>query len=53
LSAFGDASRRIIADWGPERFASGFKGAVDKALEVGPIKPTLLQRAILQLLLRR
>ena len=53
LSAFGLSSQRIIADWGPERFASGLKAAVDKALEVGPIRPTLLQRAILQLLLRR
>jgi 1,2-diacylglycerol 3-alpha-glucosyltransferase len=53
LSAFGDASRTIISEWGPERFANGLKAAVDKALEVGPSKPTLLQRAILHLLLRR
>jgi glycosyltransferase involved in cell wall biosynthesis len=52
LSDMGAASRRIIADWGPERFASGLKTAVDKALEVGPIRPTFLQRAILELLLR-
>ena len=25
LSTFGAASRRIIADWGPERFASGLR----------------------------
>ena len=53
LSDFGRESQRIISDWGPERFASGLKAAVDKAIEVGPIKPTILQRAILQLLLRR
>jgi glycosyltransferase involved in cell wall biosynthesis len=53
LSAFGSASQRIISAWGPERFASGLKAAVDKALEVGPIQPTLLQRTILQMLLRR
>jgi 1,2-diacylglycerol 3-alpha-glucosyltransferase len=51
LSAFGNASRRIIADWGPERFASGLKAAVDKALEVGPVKPTLVQRMVLKALL--
>jgi 1,2-diacylglycerol 3-alpha-glucosyltransferase len=27
LSSFGDASRRIIADWSPERFASGLLAA--------------------------
>lgn len=53
LNRMAAASQRIIADWGPDRFACGLKAAVDKALEVGPIKPTLLQRAILQLLLRR
>jgi len=51
LSAFGDASRRIISDWGPERFALGLQSAVRQALAVGPIKPTLLQRMILKALL--
>ncbi len=53
LAQMGDASRKIVAAWGPDRFASGLKAAVDKALEAGPIQPTLLQSAILQLLLRR
>jgi glycosyltransferase involved in cell wall biosynthesis len=53
LSTMGAASQRIISDWGPERFASGLRAAVNKALEVGPATPTLLQRAILQMLLRR
>jgi glycosyltransferase involved in cell wall biosynthesis len=53
LSAFGDASRMIISVWGTERFATGLKAAVNKALEVGSIKPTTLQRTILELLLRR
>jgi len=53
LSACGDASRRIIADWGPDRFASGLKSASECALRVGPAKPTLLQRILLHLLLRR
>ncbi len=29
----GEASRKIISDWGPERFAQGFKGAMEKALQ--------------------
>lgn len=53
LSAFGNASRKIIARWGPDRFASGLKAAVDKALELGPIKPSLTQMALLKMLLRR
>ena len=53
LSAFGEASRRIIADWGPERFASGLKAAVDKALEVGAVRPTFSQRMILKALVSR
>jgi glycosyltransferase involved in cell wall biosynthesis len=53
LSTMGAASSRIVSEWGPERFAAGLEAAVDKALEVGPIRPTLLQRAILAGLLRR
>jgi len=50
LSAFGSASRRIISNWGPRRFAQGLRDAADKALEVGPVKATLLQRALLKVL---
>ena len=50
LSAFGEASRRIISEWGPERFASGLKAAVDKALEIGAVRPTFSQRMILKAL---
>jgi len=53
LSAFGAESARIIANWGPERFASGLKAAMEKALEVGPMKASLVQRLILKLLLAR
>jgi glycosyltransferase involved in cell wall biosynthesis len=53
LSEMGDASRAIIADWGPERFASGLKQAVECALEVGPQRASLLQRMILKVLLWR
>jgi 1,2-diacylglycerol 3-alpha-glucosyltransferase len=49
----GAAGQRIIANWGPERFASGLEAAIEKALEVGPVRPTFAQRATLQLLLRR
>ena len=53
LAAFGDASRALIADWGPERFAAGLKQAVDCALKVGPKRASLLQRMILKALLWR
>jgi glycosyltransferase involved in cell wall biosynthesis len=53
LSTMGAASQRIISEWGPERFASGLKAAMDKALEVGPVRPTLLQRMILKAMLWR
>ncbi len=53
LSEFGDASRRIISEWGPARFASGFKQAVAKTLEVGPTKPAVLRRVLLRALLAR
>jgi 1,2-diacylglycerol 3-alpha-glucosyltransferase len=53
LSAFGSESQRIISEWGPDRFANGLKQAVECALRVGPVKPTLLQRMILKALLAR
>ncbi len=53
LSEFGAESARIISNWGPERFAQGLKTAVEKSLEVGPVKPALLQRLILKALLAR
>jgi len=53
LPAMGAASQRIIAEWGPERFASGLKEATEKAMEVGAIKATLIQRLLLKSLLLR
>ena len=52
LSDFGAASRRIIADWSPDRFASGLRQAVESAL-ASP-KPHLgtADRLLLQLLSR-
>jgi glycosyltransferase involved in cell wall biosynthesis len=51
LAAFGAASARIIADWGPERFASGLKAAAETVIGAARLKPTLLERAVLKSLL--
>jgi 1,2-diacylglycerol 3-alpha-glucosyltransferase len=53
LAEFGEASRQVIANWGPERFAQGLQDSVECALQVGPVKANLLQRAVLTGLLRR
>jgi glycosyltransferase involved in cell wall biosynthesis len=51
--AMGAASRRIIADWGPERFAMGLKAAVDCAL-AQPRRPiSALDRALIWALTRQ
>ena len=52
-AAMGEAGRRVIADWGPERFAAGLKGAAEKAMEEGPKRAGVLDRALLKLLCRR
>ena len=52
-SAMGEASRRLVADWGPERFAAGLMAAAEKALEIGPRRGTVLDRTLLGLLARR
>jgi glycosyltransferase involved in cell wall biosynthesis len=49
----GKRSKSLIADWGPERFASGLRHAVDKAIKDGPKKNTLTARVLLRLLLQR
>lgn len=48
---FGKRSKALITDWGPERFASGLKLAVDKAIEIGPTNNTFTARLLLRLLL--
>jgi glycosyltransferase involved in cell wall biosynthesis len=53
LKRMGDASRRIIADWGPERFADGLKQAAECALKVGPKRAGLFDRLLLKALLFR
>jgi glycosyltransferase involved in cell wall biosynthesis len=52
-SQFGLESRRVIGEWGPERFAQGLMAAVDTALNVGPVRSTLTQRFALRALLAR
>lgn len=50
---FGEASRRIVADFGPERFAHGLKAAASHAIGKGAHRPSPLDRLILNLVCRR
>jgi glycosyltransferase involved in cell wall biosynthesis len=52
LADFGAASRRIIANWGTERFAAGLRDAVTTALKNPRPPADWLDRLLLQLLLR-
>ena len=49
----GVMSREIIAEWGPERFASGVKAAVQAALAAPRKKAGLMDRLILNVLTRK
>jgi len=49
----GIRSREIIAEWGPDRFASGVKAAVESALVAPRKKACLIDRLILNLLTSR
>jgi glycosyltransferase involved in cell wall biosynthesis len=49
----GAESARIIADWDTDRFASAMKSAVYRSRHLGSVRPSLLQRATLGLLLWR
>ncbi len=51
--AMGRASREIISDWGPERFAAGLEQAVVAAREAPPLRPTLLDWVVLRALIHR
>jgi len=51
ISSFGTASRRIIADWGPERFAGGLRDAVAVTLKQPCPRAGLLDRLLLRLAL--
>ena len=50
LSAFGDASRSIISNWGPERFAQGLKSAAECAVKAGPKRAGVVDRLVLRAL---
>jgi glycosyltransferase involved in cell wall biosynthesis len=51
--AFGEASRRIIAKWGPERFAAGLQAAAQAAMQAGARRLGWLDRVLLEILSRR
>jgi glycosyltransferase involved in cell wall biosynthesis len=48
--AMGAASRRLVADWSPERYARGLRAACDAALACAPRTLGILDRAILRTL---
>ena len=50
---FGEASRRRIADWSPERFGAGLATACDLALAARPARATVVDRLLLHGLRRR
>lgn len=50
LAAMGQASQRIIADWGPDRFAQGLVQAVEAALGAEPKRADPLDRLLLRVL---
>jgi glycosyltransferase involved in cell wall biosynthesis len=50
---FGSASREIISEWGPERFADGIARAVETALAATCPRPTVFDRSLLRLLLMK
>jgi glycosyltransferase involved in cell wall biosynthesis len=51
--AMGEAGRRIIADWGPERFADGLMQAVEVARRRPPSRASWLDRSLLWALVHR
>lgn len=53
LDAFGAQSRQIISAWGPERFATGLRNAVNAALKQPRSPAGWLDRQLLHLLLRK
>ena len=49
----GDASRRIIADWGTERFARGLREAIACAMSAAPLRASFFDRLLLRVLTLR
>jgi len=52
-STFGSESRRILANWGPKRFADGLRQAVETAIAKPRRKSGIFDRLLLQSLLAR
>ncbi len=52
LAEFGQESRRIISNWGPQRFATGLKEAVAMALNVPRPRAGMIDQFLLKLLLK-
>ncbi|HYF37917.1 MAG TPA: glycosyltransferase [Prosthecobacter sp.] len=53
LVTMGQESARIIAEWGPERFARGLSDATVCAREQEPLKASMLDSLLLKVLTRR
>jgi len=52
-TAFGEKSREIAAQWGPERFARGLSQAIEAALAGPPAPSTWVEHALLWMLMHR
>jgi len=52
-AAMGEASRRMIADWGPERFAQGAEYAARAAMSAPQKRFSILDRILLEILIRK
>ena len=51
--AMGEASRRLIAEWGPERFAQGAQEAARAAIAAPRKRVGILDRVLLEILIRK
>jgi glycosyltransferase involved in cell wall biosynthesis len=53
LASLAEAGRKLVAEWGPARFASGLLAAGNAAQSTGPIRPGFIDRRLLNLLSQR
>ena len=51
--SMGEASRRMIADWGPERFAQGAEYAARAAMSAPHKRFSIINRILLEILIRK